>query len=86
MRWPRITKAEAMAIAKAKSDTLGWPWTEPVTVKVGGTLPPGECGWRHWTVKTSADAHGPVARTLFDVSFDGRHVLPRWLGRPGPPG
>jgi hypothetical protein len=84
VKGPRITKPEATAIAKAECGAHDWPWIEPVTVNVDVSLPPSECGWRYWTVKTNADKHGATARILFDVSFDGRHVMSHWIGPPWP--
>jgi hypothetical protein len=37
VRRPKITRAEATAIAKAEGEARGWPWIEPVAVNVGGT-------------------------------------------------
>jgi hypothetical protein len=82
---PRITKSEAAVIAKAEAEQRGWPWTEPVAVKVGGTLPPSRCGWRHWIVTTNASVQRPTPRSSFDVSFDGRNVMAHWIGRTAPP-
>jgi hypothetical protein len=85
VRRPKITKAEATAIAKAECEARGWPWTEPVAVKLGGTFPPDVCGWRHWIVRTHADVQQPDPRIEFAVSFNGLHVMPFWIGRTEPP-
>jgi hypothetical protein len=85
VRRPKITRAEATAIAKAECKARGWPWIEPVAVNVGGTFPPDDFGWRHWIVRTNANVQRPDPRIDFAVSFDGLHVRAHWIGGTEPP-
>jgi hypothetical protein len=75
----RITRAEAITLAKAECEACGWPWREPVKVMVtlflsGGELFP-------YYVKTNADVHGD--NPWFEVSRSGRLIRAGWIG--GPP-
>ena len=67
-------------MAKAECEKLGWPWREPVKVRVSVTLPPSDAGLLQYNVLTNADVHGD--NPWFDVSLDGRHVLAGWNGEP----
>lgn len=78
----RITRAEAIALAKTECEAQGWPWREPVKVRVVGVWPPEGAGWLRYEVLLPADDHGGTP--WFEVSFDGQHVLAGWDG-PGPP-
>lgn len=78
----RITRAEAIALAKTECQAQGWPWSEPVKVRVTGVLPSDGAGLLRYEVRTTADVHGGTP--WFLVSRDGRHVLAGWDG-PGPP-
>ena len=77
----RITRAEAIALAKAECEAQDWPWREPVTVRLTVIVPSDGAGLLQYHVETSADVHGGTP--WFLVSRDGRHVLAGWDG-PGP--
>jgi hypothetical protein len=78
----RITKAEAIALARTECEKEGWLWQVPAKVRVVGVFPPEGAGWRQYEVRLPANAEGGYA--WFLIPFDGRHVNAGWTG-PGLP-